>query len=124
MSNALEFTGTVTQMDETQIFDSGFAKKQIRILEDADKYPQTIPFEFIKERIDQLNEKGVTVGAKVKVKYNLRGNEWKDRIFVSLQAWYVELLQPAPSTSQDIEEDVRIPPTVANVDDELGDVPF
>lgn len=93
MSTTYTFEGTVNVIDNPQTFSSGFTKQLITVIEDADKYPQELPFEFVKEKIEMLHK--VKRGDKVKVSYNLRGSEWKGRYFVSLSAWKIEVIDSA-----------------------------
>lgn len=114
MSKTLSFTGTVNVIENLQQVTEKFSKQIITVVEDADKYPQEIPFEFVNDKADLLHK--VSKGDKVTVFYNLRGSQWKDRFFVSLQAWKIEVESKASygsepqqgelPTSDDIEEDV------------------
>ena len=59
---------------------------------------QDVKFECIKDKCSLLDS--YSVGQNVKVSFNLRGNEYKDRYFVNLQAWRMEAADdaaPAPA---------------------------
>lgn len=123
MSETYEMQGAIKLIEETQTFASGFFKREFVITTDG-KYPQDVKFEAMKEKADQLNT--LTVGAVVKVAFNVSGNEYKGRYYVNLQAWKIDLIKAAeigggasgaPSQSSDS------PPTPASGDIE-EDVPF
>lgn len=83
-----ELTGTVKEIFEEQTFGSGFNMREFVVTDGADKYPQDIKFECVKDKValvDKLNK-----GDKVKVTFDIRGREWKGSYFVNLAAWKVE----------------------------------
>lgn len=82
-----EMEGSVKLVEETQTFSSGFSKREF-VITTEEKYPQDVKFECTKEKIDMLEK--VREGDKVKVSFNVRGNEYKGRYFVNLQAWKIE----------------------------------
>lgn len=104
---AYEMDGTVKLITETQTFNSGFTKREFVITTDDDRYPQSIKFECVKDRIAQLD--GIAPGQRVKVSFDIRGNEYNDKFFVNLTAWKVETSAPAsaPPISEEppFEED-------------------
>ena len=87
MSQTYELEGTVKKIFEMQTFNSGFTKREFVVTTD-DKYPQDIKMECIKDKCDLLNS--ISENDRVKVSFNLRGNEYKERFYVNLQAWRVE----------------------------------
>lgn len=90
--------GTIKEISETQEFASGFTKREFVVTEQADKYPQDIKLEVVKERCAELD--ALAVGQKVEVQFNIRGNEHNGRHFVNLQAWKIEALTMAPEAAQ------------------------
>ena len=87
-------TGTIKQIDETQTFASGFSKREFVVTENAEKYPQDIKLEAIKDKCGELD--ALTVGQQVTVDFNIRGNEHNGRHFVNLQAWKITAGEKAP----------------------------
>ena len=80
----MTITAPVYKVLDTQTFPSGFQKRTL-VLKTTGKYPQTIPFEFTKDRtaiLDNLQE-----GQLVTVHYDIRGNEYNGKFYSSLQAW-------------------------------------
>jgi hypothetical protein len=112
-----ELSGTVKVIFEEQTFASGFNKIEFVVTDDADKYPQSIKFECVKDKVELVNK--LTVGDKVKVTFDLRGNEYNGKYYVNLAAWKVETLAAAPTGA------AATPPAFDPADDALlEDVPF
>ncbi|MDQ8183804.1 DUF3127 domain-containing protein [Pelagicoccus sp. SDUM812005] len=82
-----EMVGSVKLIEETQTFSSGFSKREF-VITTEDKFPQDVKFEATKEKIEQVDR--LKVGDHVKVSFNIRGNEYKGRYYVNLQAWKIE----------------------------------
>ena len=87
MKNQHEFTGTIKKISELKQISDKFSKQEFLLCDDDPKYPQDVQFECTQNRCDQLV--GKKVGENVTVKFNIRGSEWKERHFVSLQAWSI-----------------------------------
>jgi hypothetical protein len=51
------------------------------------KYPQMLKFECVKDKISMLE--GVKIGDPVKVAFDIRGSEYKERFYVNLNAWKI-----------------------------------
>jgi len=91
-----EVTGIVKLInDEQSVGTQGFKKREI-VLTTEDQYPQSLIFEFVKDKCDLLNS--FSVGQKVKISINLRGREWVNsegvaKYFNSLQGWKIETVQ-------------------------------
>lgn len=81
-----EIIGKILEIYPEQSFASGFTKREF-VVTTRDKYPQPIKLEFTKEKCAQLDD--YQPGDPVKVSFNLRGNEYKNRYFVNLQAWKI-----------------------------------
>lgn len=108
----LKINGTIKLIGEVQTFDSGFKKVEF-VIETTDQYPQPIKFEIVKDKIDNFLKYN-KVGQNVDVSFNIRGNEYNGKHYVSLSAWKVfksEESAPLPTT-----------PPVANSDED--DLPF
>lgn len=83
-----ELLGTVKEIFEEKTFGSGFNVREFVVTTEADKYPQDICLQCVKEKVEALNN--LNVGDKVKVSFELRGREYQGRYFVNLNAWKVE----------------------------------
>ena len=81
---SLEIEGKLyKKFDEQQIKKK--KKKREFVIETDEKYPQFIKFELIQERCDLIDD--YQEGDQMKVEFNLRGREWKEKFFVNLHAW-------------------------------------
>ena len=109
-----EMEGTVKLVEATQTFASGFSKREF-VITSEDKYPQDIKFECTKEKIELLEK--VREGDKVKVSFNIRGNEYNGRYYVNLQAWRID------AAGNEVSEDLANVAGSGQVDD-LEDSPF
>lgn len=117
-----QFTGTVLMIGELEhVGAKGFQKRMVVIDDNADEYPQQVPFEFVGKKANEPNAKGIRVGDKVTVKFDLRGREWKGKYYGNNSAWDINRLgaaqQPQQSDPNQYELDSE--------DDPLDeDVPF
>ena len=84
---ALELTGTIKEIFDTQTFTSGFSKREF-VITTQEQYPQQVKFEMTKDRADIIES--LAIGDLVRVSFNLRGNENQGKYYVSLQGWKVE----------------------------------
>lgn len=88
MANSFELTGTLKVLEDTQTFASGFTKREFVIEVPDGQYPQMVKFETVRDKIDQLNN--FTIGDTLKVTFDVRGNEYKGRYYVNLNAWKIQ----------------------------------
>ena len=87
MSNAYEVTGKVKFIGAIQTFGSGFTKREIVVTTAEEKYPQDIKIEFVKEGCDRLE--AFKIGDTAKIAFNIKGNEYQGKYYVSLQGWKI-----------------------------------
>lgn len=87
MAQTFELEGTLKQLFDTQTFASGFAKREFVVEVPDGKYPQMLKFECVKDKIAMLD--GVRIGDQVKVAFDIRGSEYKERFYVNLNAWKI-----------------------------------
>ena len=88
-----EVIGKVYFKSDVELIGTNQMQKQILVVETDVQYPQKIPVEFIKEKVDLLNN--IQIGQQVKVNVNIRGNEYQDRNGVtrfglSFQGWSIK----------------------------------
>ncbi|MCB1235998.1 MAG: DUF3127 domain-containing protein [Verrucomicrobiae bacterium] len=88
MAARFELEGTVHQIDDIQTFSSGFSKREFVVEVEDGKFPQMIKFECVKDKTSLTD--GLGKGDRVKVHFDIRGNEYKGRYFVNLNAWKIE----------------------------------
>lgn len=100
--NNYNVKGKLIVIGDTQTFPSGFSKREF-VLETADKYPQSIKLEVVKDKCPVFDT--IPIGSILEADFNLRGNEHKGRYYVNLQAWKFEVVErgngsAAPDTKQ------------------------
>lgn len=89
----LEVVGKVYFKSEIELIGANQMKKQIIVVDTGGEFAQKIPVEFIKDKVDLLNN--LQIGQQVKVSVNVRGNEYQDRNQVtrfglSFQGWKLD----------------------------------
>ena len=109
-----ELSGTVKVILDEQTFASGFNKREFVVTDEADKYPQDIKFECVKDKVELVNK--LSVGEKVKVTFDLRGNEYNGKYYVNLAAWKIESLAAGAGNSS-------TPPAFDPADEVLDEEP-
>ena len=90
-----EVIGKVYQLGDTQVVGSaGTFKKRTIVIETSEQYAQKIPIDFVQDKCDVLNN--YKVGDNVSVAINIRGNEYNDKFYVSLNGWKITKTGDAP----------------------------
>ncbi len=117
-----DMTGTVKVVLDLMTFDSGFTKREF-VITTQDQYPQDVKFETVRDKTslcDKLQE-----GQEVTVSFDIRGNEYKGRYYVNLNAWRVQASDggsaAAPADSEIPPLDTDLPDSAAEDD---ADFPF
>ena len=87
MAQSFELEGTLKHLYDTQTFASGFAKREFVIETKDDRYAQSIKFECVKDKTTMLDS--FEIGDTLKVSFDIRGNEFKEKYYVNLNAWKV-----------------------------------
>ena len=88
MANSFELTGALKVLEEPQTFASGFTKREFVIEVPDGNYPQMVKFECVLDKIDQLYN--FSIGDTLTVTFDVRGNEYKGRYYVNLNAWKIQ----------------------------------
>jgi hypothetical protein len=100
-----EMMGSVKVIFEPQTFPSGFSKREFVITMDDD-YPQDVKFACIKEKCSLLDS--VVVGERIKVTFRIKGNLFKERYFVDLQAFRIDKMD-VDGSSVSYDESAPVP---------------
>ena len=93
--------GRVTVIKEEQTFGSGFNKREFVISDEADKYPQEIQFETVKDKTELVAK--LNLGDLVEIEFVINGREYNGKHYVNLKALQITVLEsanPAPRTAQ------------------------
>ena len=83
-----ETAGKLKWIGTTQSFPSGFTKREFVVTTAADKYPQDLKFEVVKDKCPLLDP--YQLGQDVQVSFDLRGNEYNGKYYVSLACWKIQ----------------------------------
>ena len=112
-----EIEGSIKAIMDTQTFGSGFTKREF-VITTEEKFPQDVKLETIKDKTSLLDR--FSEGQRVKASFNIRGNEYKGKYYVNLQAWKIH---PADAGGQgDDRPPLSEPP--ADYDQSGGPDPF
>ena len=115
---SLELKGKIKVINPTETFGSGFTKREF-VITTAEQYPQDVKFEVVKDKVALLDN--FTTGQELTVHFNVRGNEYQGKYYVSLQAWKIEAQAVAPSRVATTPMATQAP---VYVDDLTDDLPF
>ena len=96
MGKSFEIEGKLKVVNDIQTFDSGFSKREFVVEVEDGNYPQMIKFECVKDKTSLTD--GFEIEDPVKVTFDIRGNEYKERFYVNLNAWKLEKLGGSSST--------------------------
>lgn len=123
-----EAKGKIKVIFDTQTFPSGFSKREFVVTTAESKYPQDLKFEVVKDKCGILDN--YKVGNDVLVNFDVRGNEYNGKYYVSLSCWKLsggsggsggggdEYSQEMPAGTEPSAEDLR------KADDFDDDIPF
>jgi hypothetical protein len=116
-------TGVILKIDDPQTFPSGFTKREFVVETSADKYPQQIKLEVTKERCASLDQ--MEVGDPVQVEFDVRGNEYNGKHYVSLTAWRVTVAREGAQQAQPQQaKPTQAKPAPQTQDDDTDEIPF
>jgi len=123
---SLELKGKIKLINPTETFGSGFTKREF-VITTAEQYPQDVKFEVVKDKCSKLDS--YRVGQEVAVQFNVRGNEYNGKYYVSLQAWTIVSLNEAhaPTTQSAPPQKQSAPPQAVSApveDEENFELPF
>lgn len=93
-----EAAGKIKVINATQSFASGFTKREFVVTTSADKYPQDLKFEVVKDKCPMLDQ--FKVGQDVQVSFDIRGNEYNGKYFVNLSAWKIQAADGSAAPSR------------------------
>jgi len=111
----LKLKGSIKIINDTQQVTDSFKKRDFVITTEGD-YPQDVKFEATQDRVSILD--GLSIGDTVDVSFNIRGNEYKEKYYVNLQAWKLdtvdvgneqassEVIKPSAVTEPGVQDDL------------------
>ncbi len=83
-----EVIGKIKVISAAQSFPSGFTKREFVVTTANDKYPQDLKFEIVKDKCSLLDS--YKEGQEVQVTFDIRGNEYNGKYYVSLSCWKIQ----------------------------------
>ena len=114
-------SGTIKIIGDTNTFgSSGFQKREF-ILTTPGDYPQDVKLEFYQKDCSKLD--GVAVGDEVTASFNIKGNEYKGKYYVNLQAWKIQAGSEQPPSPKVVKKEEPTQDLTEGVE-ELIDAPF
>jgi hypothetical protein len=133
-----ETAGKLKWIGETQSFPSGFSKREFVVTTAADKYPQDLKFEVVKDKCTILDS--FELEQDVQVSFDIRGNEYNGKYYVNLACWKLQgsdgsspapsgppreqSRRPAPASGASRSEPEPSPSDLRKDDDFDDDIPF
>ena len=107
----VEFTGTVTQVGEVNTYGNDFKVLEIIAEEEtASKWPNPLPFRFIKDDANVAYSR-IGTGDKIKIQGNAKGrfNGDQTRCFINIEVSDFEVLSSTPATATASAAPVPVP---------------
>ena len=95
--NDYKVKGLIKVIGDTVQVTEKFSKREVVITVEDGKYPQYISLQATGDKVSLLD--GCRVGEEVEASFNLRGREWQDKHFNSLELWKIEVLTPAAAVA-------------------------
>ena len=95
--NEYKVKGSIKVIGETVQVTDKFSKREVVITVEDGKHPQYITLQATGDKVSLLDS--CRVGEQVVASFNLRGREWQDKHFNSLELWRIEVIAPAVATA-------------------------
>lgn len=117
-----QIIGYVRDIQETKVISERFSVQAV-IIETDDKYPQTMPIQFVNDQINLVNK--LNIGDKVECNININGREYTNKKtgevghFINLQCWSFNMLGQEPNTPNSTESEILEDGVVNPSDDDL-----
>jgi len=89
----MDITGILKVKSQAQQVSDKFKKREFVITDNSSQYPQHISFQLTQDKCNLIDQ--YSIGAEIKVHFNLRGREWTSpqgevKYFNTLEAWRLE----------------------------------
>ena len=111
---------------DVQTFASGFSKREFVVEVPDGKFPQMIKFECVKDKTAMLDK--LSIGDTVKVSFDIRGSEYKERFYVNLNAWKISKSGGESGSGPEPDRSARMNSSLDasfdNEPDASDDIPF
>ncbi len=119
-----ELSGKIIVIGNTETVGSaGTFQKRLIVIETDEKYAQKVPLDFVQDKCDLLDK--FTIGQEVTIGYNIRGNEYNGKYYVSLNGWQIKALDTSKQSSEvEMPNPSPFPPVGTLNEEEPDDLPF
>jgi hypothetical protein len=89
----MDITGILKVKSQAQQVSDKFKKREFVLTDNSSQYPQHISFQLTQDKCNLIDQ--YSIGAEIKVHFNLRGREWTSpqgeiKYFNTLEAWRLE----------------------------------
>jgi hypothetical protein len=115
-----ETAGNIKLIADTQSFPSGFTKREFVVTTSKDKYPQDLKFEVVKDKCSLLDN--YEVGQEVQVTFDIRGNEYNGKYYVSLSCWKIQGGDGSSEPSRNASSSPSSNRTTSNAEPSMADL--
>ena len=103
--------GHIVSVSDVNEYKPGKRVLDFRLRTD-ESYPQVLEFTLYDKGIDKLGDK-IEEGSQVFIKYNVKGREWNERYYHTLQPWSMRVIEtiadPEPEVEHDVDLDEDVP---------------
>lgn len=115
-----ELSGKIIVIGNTETVGSaGTFQKRLIVIETDEKYSQKVPLDFVQDKCDLLDK--FKIGQEVTIGYNIRGNEYNGKYYVSLNGWQIKALYASKQVLDTVGQVFETAPTL---EEETDDLPF
>ena len=115
-----ELVGKIIVIGNTETVGSaGTFQKRLIVIETDEKYAQKVPLDFVQDKCDLLDK--FSIGQEVTIGYNIRGNEYNGKYYVSLNGWNIKANE---TSNQEPEPNTQKFETVTVFNDDDSGLPF
>lgn len=90
-----EISGFLYKKFDTEIKKNDFKVRDF-VIKTEGEYPQFVKLQLANDKCSHIDE--IHEGWKVKASFNIKGNEWQDKFFITLAAWKVTVEGRTTST--------------------------
>lgn len=120
--------GVVRFIGETEVVGASAFRKRVIAIDTQEQYPQTVGLQFVQNNVDKLD--AVKNGDVVEIGFNVKGNEYNGKYFVTLQGWKIAVKSaiapppPLPPVPAAPPAPSPAPTASQSIDDIDDDLPF
>jgi len=111
--------GKIIKIGSTEQVTEKFRKREFAITTN-EQYPQKLKFDLINNNVDYLDD--FNIGDDIKISFLVKGNEYKDKIYINLTAVAIGLIEDESKPAKPRKVQETKVETIDN--DDFDDLPF